>query len=85
MSGHGDSRCGQIFEVIFVSLTFILYLQCVSVVKVRVSCSVVSMSEVLLISIAEKFATRHWIAVSIIVRLRVMKAPVPRVRCPQRP
>ena len=85
MSGHGDSRCGQIFDVISVSLIFNLYLQCVSVVKVRVSCLVVSMSEVLLISIAEKFATRNWIAVSIIVRLRVMKAPVPRVRCPPRP
>lgn len=85
MSGHGDSRCGQIFDVISVSLIFNLYLQCVSVVKVRVSCPVVSMSEVLLISIAEKFATRNWIAVSIIVRLRVMKAPVPRVRCPPRP
>ena len=85
MSGHRDSRCGHIFEVSCVSLIFNFVLQCASVVKVRVSCSAVSMSEVLLISIVEKFATRHWIVVITIVRPYVMKARVPRVLCPRRP
>ena len=67
------------------SVFFNYYSQCVSVVRVRARFSAVSMSEVLLISTVEKFATRNWIVVTTVARPCVTRAPVPRVLCPRRP